>query len=166
MSVAIPVRLIVGKGTSVEVAKDRWRKVYYQLEIDMTFDKIEEVTAYKDKVENVIDGWISKHTGKASSYPQPIPASEIPQLDLAEVDALPWKGKNGVDRQKGGWGWIFSDVKEVLEKHEPEQRRLVSELGRAIRGSKNHLQLGDMIYSYGKDTKFMNRHPIKRESAR
>lgn len=163
--VPVKVKLTVGKGLSLEVSKDRWRKVNYKLELELEVQTIEQVEVWKEKAEATIDKWIGKHTGAAKPSPPSVVPGGIPQLDIAEIQALPWKAKNKELAGKGGWAWLFSDVKEIVEKHDPKDRALVLELCRAIRGSENKLQLGDMIYSYAKNTKFLNRVPAKRDSA-
>lgn len=163
--VPIPVRLTVGKGVSKEVSKDFWRKIYYKLEIDIQVENLEDVEKYRAKTEEVIDKWISMHTGQAKTSTFR-PANNIPKLDIAEINELPWKGKGDSNAQRGGWGWIFSDVKGVIDRHPEKDRPLIGELGRAIRGSNNNLQLGDMIYCYAKNTDFFNRKPAKKDSAR
>lgn len=160
----IVVQLKVGKGLTVEVAKDRWRKVYYEMTMDIEAENMNDVEAARLKAEGFIDGWISKHTGVAKPAGPPAP-SDIPQLDIAEIDALPWLAKDKKPAGRG-WGWIFGDTKGFIERHEEKDRRLVSQLGSAIRHCQNKLQLGDMIYSYSKDSKFINRKPAQRQSAR
>lgn len=167
----VHVDVTVGKKVSNEVAKNRWRTVHYQLTCSMGAKNMEEVNAQKERMEKVIDGWLLPHTGKLTqSAPEvpgaPVSLDEVPRFDIADIEALPWKKKGGELAGKGGWAWTFSDEEDIIKKHRPEDHALVSELCGAIRGSQNKLQLGDMIYSYAKNTKFLNRTPARRQTAR
>lgn len=169
----IQVEITVGKKVSSEVDKHTWRTVHYSLTCNMGAENMADVEAQKVEMEKVIDGWLEPHTGRSKVTPFITKddnieksLSEVPRFDIADIDALPWKQKGGKESRTGSWGWIFSDVKEIIERHEEKDRTLVSELGHTIRKSDNKLQLGDMIYRYGKDTKFIQRVPTKRSSAR
>ncbi|TES91743.1 MAG: hypothetical protein E3J87_07170 [Candidatus Cloacimonadota bacterium] len=169
----IQVEITVGKKVSSEVDKHTWRTVHYQLSCNMGAENLAEVEAQKVEMEKVIDKWLEPHTGKSKVAPFITKEdnvreslSEVPRFDIADIESLPWKKKGGELAGKSGWAWTFSDVKEIIEKHEEKDRALISELCHAIRKSENKLQLGDMIYSYGKNTKFLNRVPARRQSAR
>lgn len=165
----IQVAVTVGKKVSMEVSKNVWRTVHYELTGNTGAENIADVEKLKAEMEAVIDKWLAVHTGKLTrnaAEPDRVPLSEVPRIDIAQLNELPWLGKGKVDARKGGWGWIYSDIKERIERHEEKDRYIVGELGRAIRMGNGKVVIGDMEYKYGKNTEFFNRYPIKRESAR
>lgn len=95
-------RIVVGKGKSVplDVPEGEWSKVYYQLEAVPA--QIEDVQAVKVCLEGILDRWLSV---------EPRPEAEIPKLDLAKLDELPWTTYKTKELAKAGEaGWIFANT--------------------------------------------------------
>jgi len=84
--------------------------------------------------------------------------TQIPDLDLAEINELPWQDKNKQPAQPGKWGWIFSEAKS----HADEHYALVERLSHAIVRAKGNLELGEYTFSFsGAKSQFINRKPRK-----
>ncbi|MBT0160975.1 hypothetical protein G4O51_13440 [Candidatus Bathyarchaeota archaeon A05DMB-2] len=133
-------RIVVGKGKSVPVAgpDGEWSKVYYQLEAVPT--EGEDVQATRMSLEGILDQWLSVETK---------PEAEIPKLDLAELDGLPWTTyKTKEPAKEGEAGWIFASTKGA------------EELAKAMQKSEGKLELGTYEYRFsGKDSQFISRKP-------
>jgi len=162
--VPVKAKLTVGKGLSIEVAKDRWRKVNYGLELELEIQTIEEVEAWKEKSEATIDGWISRHTGAVAPSPTPliVTPSKIPDLDIREIQDAGWLTYQKNPCNPGQAGWVKDPIEFTSWKDPPQ---VLVRLSAAIRKiPEKKLVLGDMEYFLNK--KFINRAPVKRESAR
>jgi len=159
----IIVQLKVGKGLSVQVAEGRWRKVYYGMIVDVQSADLQEVEEANNMAEAVIDKLISKHTGAAKpSSPTPIPLHDIPDLDIAEIQDAGWLTYQKNPCGPGQAGWVKNPVEFTSWKDPPQ---VLLRLVKAIHKTPDkRLVLGDMEYYLNK--KFINRSPVKRESAR
>jgi len=87
----------------------------------------------------------------------------IPAVDTADIDALVWTTyKTKQKAEPGQAAWTFSDP----ERHDnPDHKRTVKELVKAIKGSENQrFRIGDMEYSFsGNEKQFISRRPIRRK---
>jgi len=136
-------RIVVGKGKSVphDGPEGKWSKVYYQLEAVPA--ESEDVQAVRMSLEGILDQWLSV---------EPKPEAEIPKLDLAELDGLPWTTyKTKEPAKEGEAGWIFANTKGA------------EELAKAMQKSEGKLELGACEYRFsGKEKQFITRKPVKK----
>ncbi len=84
---------------------------------------------------------------------------DIPKLDLANLDTLPWTTYRTKElAEPGHTGWIknprnFSDFDNPV----------AADLANALTRSDGKLELGEYVYSLsGKEKQFINRKPIKK----
>lgn len=120
------------------------------------FDRIEQFK--KDMKELGIEVNVSITVNLRRGNVSVSPAAQIPDLDLAEINELPWKAKNKEPAKPGKWGWILSDV----DKHAEEHYALVERLNHAIVRAKGNLELGEYTFSFsGAKSQFINRKPRK-----
>jgi len=144
------VRLVVAKGKSEPVnPKDPsspWLKRRYELEMEFPGGTTEDtVHETRLRTEMLIDGW----------FEQP-EAPQIPTLDIAETDSLPWKKRNKEPAKPGEFGWLFGPGSRGGTEVGAEK------LVKAIQATKDgKLVLGDMEYSLVKDEAFIQRKPTK-----
>ena len=135
-------RIVVGKGKSVPVdgPEGEWSKAYYQLEAVPA--EGEDVQAVRMSLEGILDQWLSVEAK---------PEAEIPKLDLAELDQLPWTTyKTKEPAKEGEAGWIFANTKGA------------EELAKAMQRSEGKLELGAYEYAFsGKEKRFISRKPVK-----
>jgi len=135
-------RIVVGKGKSVphDGPEGEWSKVYYQLEAMPA--EGEDVQAVKMSLEGILDQWLSVEAK---------PEAEIPKIDLAELDGLPWTTyKTKEPAKEGEAGWIFTNTKGA------------EELVKAVQKSEGKLELGPYEYRFsGKEKQFITRSPVK-----
>lgn len=141
----------MGKGITVEDKdKHTWSRRYLELEIETPGDFSQEsIQKAFTRAENILDFWLDQ-----------MGPSQIPGLDIADIDALPWKAKEGQPSQPGHWGWILGP--KSAHGITPGADILVAALEKA---ADQKLQLGDMEYSFSKNKAFINRKPVKQESA-
>jgi hypothetical protein len=136
-------RIVVGKGKSVphDGPEGEWSKVYYQLEAVPA--EGEDVQATRMSLEGILDQWLSVEAK---------PEAEIPKLDLAELDELPWTTyKTKMPAKEGEAGWIFANTKGA------------EELARAMQKCEGKLELGAYEYRFsGKEKQFITRKPVKK----
>jgi len=136
-------RIVVGKGKSVPVdgPDGEWSKVYYQLEALPA--EGEDAHSVRMGLEGILDQWLSVE-GK--------PEAEIPKIDLAELDGLPWTTyKTKEPAKEGEAGWIFANTKGA------------EELAKAMEKSEGKLELGAYEYRFsGKEKQFITRKPVKK----
>ena len=82
------------------------------------------------------------------------PARAIPDLDISEIDKLPWVSyatKQPCTAPDEA-GWIFADLQEPV----------AQELAKALRSLKGPLKLGNVEYKFsGKGNEFISRRPVK-----
>jgi hypothetical protein len=136
-------RIVVAKGKSVPVdgPEGEWSKVYYQLEAVPA--EGEDVQAARMSLESILDQWLA-----AGMKPE----AEIPKIDMAELDVLPWTTyKTKEPAKEGEAGWIFSNTKGA------------EELVKAMQKSEGKLELGAYEYRFsGKEKQFITRKPVKK----
>jgi hypothetical protein len=136
-------RIVVGKGKSVPVdgLGGEWSKVYYQLEAVPAEGG--DVQATKMSLEGILDQWLSVEAK---------PEAEIPKLDLAELEGLPWTSyKTKEPAKEGEAGWIFANTKGA------------EELAKAMQKTEGKLELGAYEYRFsGKEKQFITRKPVKK----
>jgi len=136
-------RIVVGKGKSVphDGPEGEWSKVYYQLEAVPAGS--EDVQAVRMSLEGILDQWLSVEAK---------PEAEIPKIDLAELDQLPWTTyKTKEPAKEGEAGWIFTNTKGA------------EELAKAMQKSEGKLELGAYEYRFsGKERNFITRKPVKK----
>ena len=136
-------RIVVGKGKSVprDGPEGEWSKVYYQLEAVPA--EGEDVQAVRMSLEGILDHWLSVEAK---------PEVEVPKLDLAELDKLPWTAyKTKEPAKEGEAGWIFANTKGA------------EELVKAMQKCEGKLELGAYEYRFsGKDGQFIARKPVKK----
>jgi len=136
-------RIVVGKGKSILVdgPDGEWNKVYYELEAVPA--EGEDFQAAKVRLESILDKWLSVEAK---------PEGEIPKLDLAELDQLPWTTyKTKEPAKEGEAGWIFANTKGA------------EELVKAMQKCEGKLELGAYEYRFsGKEKNFITRKPVKK----
>jgi len=136
-------KLTVGRGrTSRPSNQEEWLKEYYELEADVTDITAEDgLEKARVSLEQKLIGWLSEPA-----------APQLPKLNMAEIEKLPWK-----DYQKkqpcrpGDPGWIFTNVEGAQE------------LASLIKASpKEKLVLPPYQFSFsGQENQFISRRPIK-----
>lgn len=138
----------MGRGVTSRPNADEevWYRSFY--EIEAVLDEGEDPQAARGKLIQLIDSWLSEDV----NLPTP---TEIPKLDIAEINALPWvsyKTKQAVSSSEEA-GWIFSNSKGA------------EELVKAIRKAKGgKLELGTMLYQFsGDNNQFISRRPVKQK---
>jgi hypothetical protein len=136
-------RIVVGKGKTVPVdgPEGEWSKVYYQLEAVPA--ESEDVQAVRMSLEGILNQWLSVEAK---------PEEEVPKLDLAELDQLPWTTyKTKEPAKEGEAGWIFANTKGA------------EELVKAMQKCEGKLELGAYEYRFsGKEKQFITRKPVKK----
>jgi len=136
-------RIVVGKGKSVprDGPEGEWSKVYYQLEALPA--EGEDVQAVKMSLEGILDQWLSVEAK---------PEVEVPKLDLAELEQLPWTAyKTKEPAKEGEAGWIFANTNGA------------EELVKAMQKCEGKLELGAYVYRFsGKEKQFIARKPVKK----
>jgi len=146
----------MGKGTTVEdKEKKTWKRRYLEVKVQCPEDfSTESLQSSFAKAENILDFWL----GQPSMEHE---AAKIPQLDIAAINSLPWKGKDKEPAGPNTWGWILGP--KSTHGIEPGAETLAAALESA---SDNELVIGDMKYTFSKNKAFINRAPVKQESAR
>jgi len=117
-------------------------KEYYELEADVT-DITAEDGLEKARVglEQKLIGWLSEPA-----------APQLPKLNMAEIEKLPWKDyQRKQPCRPGDPGWIFTNVEGAQE------------LASLIKASpKEKLVLPPYQFSFsGQENQFISRRPIK-----
>lgn len=140
----------MGKGHTTKPADvEEWDKKYLEVTVRLPEKYSEE--DFQEALlhaEYILDNWIAQ-----SETPQ------LPKLDIAEINALPWKKKVNEPAKHGAFGWLFGP--KSRDGTEPGAAELV----KAIKATKNgKLVLGDMEYSLAKNDAFVQRKPVKRKS--
>ena len=141
-------KMVVGKGmtTSRPGPPEVWVKKYYEVEIECPENYEEELLqSTRIRAEEMLDSWL-KEDEKA----------EIPNLDLAEIDNLPWrtfeKGSAPGSAKPDKPGWIFRNSDT------PPTGDLVRALERFPLG----LELGEWTIKFGgKDNTLIQRSKKK-----
>jgi len=79
----------------------------------------------------------------------------VPQLDTAEINALPWKKRNKEPANPGEFAWLFGPGSRGGTEQGAE--KLVD----AIKKAGGKLVIGDCEYSMVKEDAFVQRRPVK-----
>lgn len=158
----LAVEITVGKGLTVELGNCRWQKSYFQLTTTITAKNEADLDAWKKKMEAKIDAWLPK-PGPASDHKVSERPPAIAQLDIAEVEDLPWKNR-AKQRVSGGWAWIKSEP----GMHDGHNVKVVHDLCEAIlKDPMRAVRLGAFDYKFAGDkNQFLNRYPVKEDSAK
>jgi hypothetical protein len=146
----------IGKGVTQRIPGSETEHTRKYLELlvrlpeQMTEEGFQEALL---KAESLLDSWLEQQE-----------PPQIPQLDIAEVQSLPWVSYQTKQpcQKPDEAGWVFADP----SRHEGEKQKIVNELATAIeKAPKNKLQLGDMLYTFSgpkEDKKlFISRRPSR-----
>ena len=150
----------MGKGATVEgKGKKTWKRRYLELEFTCPERFTEEslIEAFA-RAENIIDHYLGQmgQPGEVEGE-----AAKIPKLDLEAIKSLPWKNKDKEPAPAGTWGWILGP--ESARGVEP----MAEALAAALEKAEDHtLVIGDVKYAFSKNKAFINRAPVKQESAK
>ena len=158
------------KISKLAIAKDSSGLVRYDVILEVEdLQTAEDVTKAKIGAEKMIDGWLSSAVHLAPkpqgspTAPGPVQTGEVPQIDIAEIDALPWLAKNKEKPQPGSWGWVLSDP----EKHTKENAATVLKVRAAIQAYNGTVTLGEYDFKLNGDKgQFIHRYPRREERAR
>lgn len=154
-------KIHVEKGYTKQTSKEEWFKTSYQLEADVSDvaseDEIEELRLH---LCMKLDDWLLQERG--INGPPDVNVGDIPQIDLATLEEAGWQTFQKKPCMPGEAGWVKNPV-EFTSWHDPPQILLA--LVKAIhKTSDKKLVLGNLEYFLSK--KFINRKPVKRESAK
>ena len=152
------------KISKLAIAKDSSGLVRYDLILEVEdLQSAEDVTKAKIGAEKMIDSWLSGAVHLAPKPPGPVQNGEIPQIDIAELDALPWLAKNKEKSARGAWGWVLSDP----ERHTKENAATVLKVRAAIQAYNGTVTLGEYDFKFNGDKdRFIHRCPRGEERAR
>ncbi len=149
-------KFVIGKGTTRKIkgTENDFNRKYLELTIRLpeqfTEEDIQEALIH---AEYILDNWLSQ---------EPTPQiPQIPQLDIAEINSLPWKTRKKEPAKLGTWAWVFG----------PESAKGVEQgaetLANALLHTEGHkFVLGDMEYSLSDNKAFIQRKPLKQKSAK
>jgi hypothetical protein len=141
----------IGKGITQKIpgAEYEFTRKYLELEIRMPEQFTEEsFLEALTRAEYYIDNFLGA--------PE-VEATKIPQLDTAELDALPWKTRDREPAKHGQFAWLFGPGSQSGTEKGAEK------LVEAIKASKDgKLVIGDMEYTLVKDEAFIQRKPVKK----
>lgn len=141
------VEFRIGKGKTVRPGEsEEWIRRYLELTIKLPAKFTEE--GFQEaliRAEYLIDNFLGQ--------PE---TPHIPQLDIAEIDALSWKKRNKEPAKPGEFAWLFGPGSRDGTEQGAEQ------LVKAIKAAGGKLVLGDMEYSLVKDDTFVQRKPTKK----
>jgi len=171
------VKLHVEKSLTVQVDDKKWSKTAYRLEADVPDTSPDELEKLRLDLSFKIDDWLGqeKHDPQPKPrYPPDVVQSDIPEIDLVELDACPWQTYQKKPAGPGKAAWIKNPAQFDRFEAPPVLWELVKALdivrdasADMTRPKPEPLVLGDMQYSYGGDKlQFINRNPTKTESAR
>jgi len=152
------------KISKLAIAKDSSGLVRYDVMLEVSdLQSAAEVTEVKTRAEKMIDGWLSGAVHLAPKSPGPVQNGEVPQIDIAELDVLPWLAKNKEKSARGAWGWVLSDP----ERHTKENAATVLKVRAAIQAYNGAVTLGEYDFKFNGDKdQFIHRCPRREERAR
>lgn len=150
----MPVKkLTVARGASVSHDDESWDRVFYSVEAEVDEAELQVVKA---ELQGTINAWIVD----ALAHPL-IPVSKgeaegIPQLDLAELEELPWTSFQTKQPAKPGEaGWIFANAEGA------------EELVKALEAKDGKLELADYVFRFSGDQRqFVSRSPKAKKNAK
>jgi hypothetical protein len=143
------IRLVVAKGKSSPAnPKDpssSWLKKWYEIEIKFPAEGATEEMLQENRLrgEMLIDGWLEE-------------APHIPKLDIAKINALPWKKRNKEPAKPGEFAWLFGPGSR------DGTERGAEKLVNAIKKAGGKLVIGDCEYSLVKEDVFVQRKPVRK----
>jgi len=156
------VKLHVEKGKSMQIGEKEWRKTTYGLEADVSdVPSPDELEKLRLDLSFQIDDWLGQE-----KQLEDVVRSDIPEIDLAELDACPWQTYKKQPAKPGHVAWI----KNPTHFEHFDAPPVLWELVKALEGAKDRtLVLGACEYSFsGKNDlqdHFLSRKPVKTESA-
>jgi len=141
------VEFRIGKGrTNRPSEAEEWNRKYLELAVRLPEQHMEEdLYEALTRAEYIIDNYLER--------PE---MPNIPELDIAEINSLPWKKRNKEPAKPGEFGWLFGPG--TRDGTEVGAEKLVKAI-QAIKDGK--LVLGDMEYSLVKEEAFIQRKPVK-----
>lgn len=142
------VEFKIGKGrTSRPSEAEEWTRKYLELTVALP-EKMTEESFQESliRAEYLIDNFLGQ--------PE---TPHIPQLDIEELNKLPWKKRNKEPAKPGEFAWLFGPGSVRGTEAGAE------ELVKAIKAAKDRkLVLGDVEYSLVKNDAFIQRRPVKK----
>jgi hypothetical protein len=145
----VPVKkLTVARGASVSHDDESWDRVFYSIEAEVDETELQVVKA---ELQGMINAWIVDALAHPLVPVSKGEAEHIPQIDLAQLEELPWTSFQTKQPAKPGEaGWIFSNTEGA------------EELVKALEAKKGKLELAEYIFRFsGPDNRFISRSPVK-----
>jgi hypothetical protein len=145
----VPVKkLTVARGASVSHDDESWDRVFYSIEAEVDETELQVVKA---ELQGMINAWIADALAHPLVPVSRAEAEQIPQIDLAQLEELPWTSFQTKQPAKPGEaGWIFSNTEGA------------EELVKALEAKEGKLELAEYIFRFSGDQKqFISRSPVK-----
>jgi hypothetical protein len=145
----VPVKkLTVARGASVSHDDESWDRVFYSIEAEVDETELQVVKA---ELQGMINAWIVDALAHPLVPVSKGEAEHIPQIDLAQLEELPWTSFQTKQPAKPGEaGWIFSNTEGA------------EELVKALEAKEGKLELAEYIFRFsGPDNRFVSRSPVK-----
>jgi hypothetical protein len=145
----VPVKkLTVARGASVSHDDESWDRVFYSIEAEVDEAELQVVKA---ELQGMINAWIVDALAHPLVPVSKAEAEHIPQIDLAQLEELPWTSFQTKQPAKPGEaGWIFSNTEGA------------EELVKALEAKEGKLELAEYIFRFSGDQKqFISRSPVK-----
>jgi hypothetical protein len=152
-------RLTVALGTTIQQSETEWGKQSYGLEVEVNSDVRDIVEKAKAEAEQLERSWLAE---------PPLPSAEIPQIDIAELNACEWLTFKKEPAKPGQAAWVKNPIEFTNWANPPN---VLLQLAKTLKRSPDEkLVLGDMEYSFsGKGDMakhFISRKPVKTETAK
>jgi hypothetical protein len=145
----VPVKkLTVARGASVSHDDESWDRVFYSIEAEVDETELQVVKA---ELQGIINAWIADALAHPLVPVSRAEAEQIPHIDLAQLEELPWTSFQTKQPAKPGEaGWIFSNTEGA------------EELVKALEAKEGKLELAEYIFRFsGPDNRFISRSPVK-----
>lgn len=140
---------------TMQKGEKEWTKQSYGLEVEVGSDTVDIVQRARIEAEQLVESWLSEPM---------MPAAEIPQIDIAELDALDWT-RYKKPQQKATPeepAWIKNPVEFTSWKNPPQA---LLQLVKALKRAPNEkLVLGNWEYGFSGENKFVSRNKKKNGS--
>jgi hypothetical protein len=135
---------------------DDYEKTDFTLTVDLSAlaeQRSDVVEDAKNRVLDLLDKWTDEVKGTSDVQES---VKNIPKVDLAKTDSLPWKTFQKEPAKPDETAWVFRN-------HESAK-----ELSAAIeKAGKDGLTIGNMNYTFsGNQQQFINRKPLEHKGAR
>jgi len=143
----MPVKkLTVARGASVSHDDESWDRVFYSIEAEVEDAELQVVKA---ELQGMINAWIVDALAHPLIPVSKTEAEQIPQIDLAQLEELPWTSFQTKQPAKPGEaGWIFSNTEGA------------EELVKALEAKEGKLELAEYVFRFSGDQKqFISRSP-------